>query len=395
MSYIPITPFGRAMTGDVIEHHNITCEPLPETGVNKYDILRELTAARVSFGLSDRTLGVLQALLSFHPETLLDPGPRSGLTVFPSNKSICERLNGMACSTMRRHLASLVNAGLIVRRDSPNGKRFVKRSSVNSQAFGFDLTPLVTRYNEIHEIAVNIRKEVEEFDTLRRTVSLMRRDLAGLAELGAQMHPDSARWDAFSDAALLAARQLRRKLTIDELMKLEVSLQDLLDAAKTYFNIKQTSKMNTNDAQNEQHHHSSNKDKYRSNKKNQRVEKIRLSRQTDLDDDTKRPNVPIGLVATVCLEIGNYSSDRIRTWEQMIEVTKIVRPMMGISSTVWKEAIGSMGAKEVAVVIACMLEKFTEIKSPSAYLKALTKKADLGRFSSGPMVMALARKEGA
>lgn len=45
------------------------------------------------------------------------------MIVFPSNKAICARLNGTPCSKMRRHLSRLVEAGLLMRRDSPNGKR--------------------------------------------------------------------------------------------------------------------------------------------------------------------------------------------------------------------------------------------------------------------------------
>ena len=97
-----------------------------DIAISKWDVLRELAVARQTFALSDRDITVLQALLSFHPATELDlSGPCP--VVYPSNKSICERLNGMPCSTMRRHIARLVQSGLILRRDSPNGKRYARR----------------------------------------------------------------------------------------------------------------------------------------------------------------------------------------------------------------------------------------------------------------------------
>ncbi len=54
---------------------------------------------------------------------------------------------GMPASTLRRHLAVLVDAGLIVRRDSPNGKRYARKNRAGAieLAFGFDLSPLVVR----------------------------------------------------------------------------------------------------------------------------------------------------------------------------------------------------------------------------------------------------------
>ncbi|WP_295316672.1 plasmid replication protein RepC, partial [Roseobacter sp.] len=181
MTYQPVTPFRRAVDAAVIEQITPAGAPLPETPVNKWDVLRNLGPVRQSFGLSDRALVVLQALLSFHPETDLGAGD-GGMIVFPSNASICARLNGMPCSTMRRHLADLVRAGLILRRDSPNGKRFARRGQGELLAFGFDLTPLVRRADEIAERAEEARAAEEQLRRLRLSVSVMRRDLAGLGE---------------------------------------------------------------------------------------------------------------------------------------------------------------------------------------------------------------------
>ena len=90
---------------------------------------------------------VLNALLTFHPETVLSG---DNLVVFPSNEQIALRAHGMPSSTMRRHLAQLVDARLLIRRDSPNGKRYARkgREGAISQAFGFDLSPLVARADE-------------------------------------------------------------------------------------------------------------------------------------------------------------------------------------------------------------------------------------------------------
>ncbi len=384
MSYVPITPFGRALSGEVIEQHRQACDPLPETAVNKYDVLRNLTAARHEFNLSDRTLSVLQTLLSFHPgkELVTDRKP---LTVFPSNKSICERLNGMACSTMRRHLAALVSAGLILRRDSPNGKRYVKRH----QAFGFDLTPLVTRFEEIETLATKARKALEEMDHLRCAVSLMRRDLAGLAEYGAQVHPERRIWDAFKDGALLAARDLRRKLSMEELQDLKETLKKLLSRAKAEFQIEDTAEMITSDAETEQHHHNSNIDKYRASTKAKQTIDVLDCLEKD------EPNVPLEMVLGSCREVNNYSQRPLRNWADLVEAIQVIRPMMGVSQTVWEDAIEIMGQRNASVVLACMLERFSEIETPNGYLKTLTRKARIGKFSSGPMVLALARKEAA
>ena len=82
----------------------------PGASAPKWELFRDLCAARRAFGLSDRDLAVLDALLTFHrADTLSAAGD---LIVFPSNSALSERAHGMAESTRRRHLAALVDAGV-------------------------------------------------------------------------------------------------------------------------------------------------------------------------------------------------------------------------------------------------------------------------------------------
>ena len=102
-------------------------------------MFRAICTARERLGVSERALAILNALLTVHPESALT-GP--SLIVFPSNQMLALRAHGMPATTLRRHLAALVDAGLIIRRDSPNGKRYARkgRGGEIELAFGFDLT---------------------------------------------------------------------------------------------------------------------------------------------------------------------------------------------------------------------------------------------------------------
>lgn len=60
-------------------------------------------------GIQSNSLAVLDALLSFYPEN--DLRQDVPLIVFPSNAQLSLRAHGMAGSTLRRHLAVLVEAG--------------------------------------------------------------------------------------------------------------------------------------------------------------------------------------------------------------------------------------------------------------------------------------------
>jgi replication initiation protein RepC len=412
MDYTPITPFRRTIDAAILKHQAATQEELPPAGANKWEILRELAAARVAFGLSDRDLTVLQALVSFHQATILG-GNDSELIVYPSNKAICERLNGMPCSTMRRHLSNLVQTGFVVRRDSPNGKRYARRYGDERVAFGFDLSPLVRRCQEICEAAEAVRAADERYKRLRATVSLMRRDLAGLAEYGRSLRPDQGVWDQFSDLAALTAQDLRRKLEMENLRRIEAALRSALDHARNLLDGHKAENMSSNDAVSEQHYQNSNKDSYvlepclkkaRDEGVTAKDEDVRVNVDHCKNDgdhilpeheDQLLPNIPLGLVLASCHEFKPYAEQPVRHWHDLVRVADMVRPMMGISPSAWDEAKRYMGPEEASVVVVAMLERFNDIRSPGGYLRSLSAKAATGEFSCGPMIMALMRRDAA
>ena len=98
-------------------------------------------------------------LLSFYPDSELSE--ENGLVVFPSNAQLSLRAHGMADATLRRHLAALVGCGLIIRRDSPNGKRYARKGRAGDveEAFGFSLAPLLARADEFAAAAERVRAD--------------------------------------------------------------------------------------------------------------------------------------------------------------------------------------------------------------------------------------------
>ena len=396
MEYTPISPFMRP-----ISHAHLRVIERPEASVpgrpvNKWELLRELSKAQAAFGVSERDLTVLQGLLSFFPDDAL--GGNAEMVVFPSNKAICERLNGMPCSTMRRHLARLVDAGLLQRRDSPNGKRYVRKHGEERVAFGFDLSPLYCQSEEIARAAEAVREAEERVRRLREVVSLMRRDLAALAEFGDEMQPGLGIWDQLRDKAILTARALRRKLSIEDLAAYRADLEALLDQARNIIDGSETEEMNTNDARSERHHHNSNKESIDLEPALEKSGAAAGVPDVDTDEpvadvdeqDTRHlPKIPLHLVIAACPSLKTFYQGEIRHWHQLFDAACHVRPAMGISASAWEEAQRFMGPEQASIVVAAMLERFEDIRSPGGYLRALTAKAVAGEFSCGPMVMAL------
>ena len=396
MEYTPISPFMRP-----ISHAHLRVVERPDASVlgepvNKWELLRELSKAQAAFGVTERDLTVLQGLLSFFPDDAL--GGNAEMVVFPSNKAICERLNGMACSTMRRHIARLVDAGLLMRRDSPNGKRYVRKHGEERVAFGFDLSPLYCRSEEVARAAEAVREAEDRVRRLREVVSLMRRDLAALAEFGEEIQPGFGLWDQLRDKAVLTARALRRKLTLEELSAYRADLEALLDHAQNVIDGPETEEMSTNDAKFERHHHNSNEESIDFEPALEKggaaagapdVEADAPAAEVEEAGTRRVPKIPLHLVIAGCPSLRTFYQGDIRHWHQLFDAACHVRPAMGISASAWEEAQRFMGPEQASIVVVAMLERFADIRSPGGYLRALTSKAAAGEFSCGPMVMAL------
>lgn len=400
MEYTPLSPFMRPIS----RSHLQRVDPDPPNAlsrpVNKWQLLRELSKAQAAFGVTERDLTVLQGLLSFFPDDAL--GGNAEMVVFPSNKAICERLNGMPCSTMRRHLARLVDVGLLRRRDSPNGKRYLRRDAESAVCFGFDLTALYQKADEIARAAEAVREAEGRLRRLREAVSLMRRDLMALAEYGVETRPALPLWADLCEAGADAARALRRKLSMEDLDRLRTDLSTWLDKARDAIDGAYSTEMITSDDRNGQHYHNSNTDLH--------VLEPALNQgmvaggPTDLpaevpedsvEDTRPATRIPLHLVTESCPTIATYYQSPIRHWHQLYDAASQVRAAMGISPSAWEEAQRFMGPEQAAVVIVAMLERFADIRSPGGYLRALTAKAAEGQFSVGPMVMALVGRRSA
>ncbi len=178
------TPFGRrpAKLAQIQAHSKVRASREPNFKVNKWKVLRDICDARAQLKLRDRSLAVLKALVSFHPE--LELSVDQNLVVFPSNTELASRANGIAETTLRDNLALLVDAGLVQRRDSPNGKRYARKNSSGKivVAFGLSLLPLVTRAEELALLAEEVRAERRRLCITRERITLLRRDIRKLID---------------------------------------------------------------------------------------------------------------------------------------------------------------------------------------------------------------------
>jgi replication initiation protein RepC len=271
-------------------------------------------------------------------------------------------------------------------------------------AFGFDLSPLYCRTEEIARAADAVREAEDRVRRLREVVSLMRRDLAALAEFGEEIQPGYGLWDQLRDKAVLTARALRRKLTLEELSAYRADLEALLDHARDAIDGPETEEMNTNDDCFERHHHNSNTNHIDLEPALEKGGAAAGAPDEDTEapdanvegaDTRSLPKIPLHLVIAACPSLKTFYQGDIRHWHQLFDAACHIRPAMGISASAWDEAQRFMGPEQASIVLAAILERFSDIRSPGGYLRALTSKAAAGEFSCGPMVMALMSRRSA
>lgn len=385
------------MTAALVKQAQAARQAVSIQHINKWEIFRELCAAKSAYGVTDRELTVLNALLSFHQDATLSDN--ASLIVFPSNKALSERAHGMAESTLRRHLAGLVDAGLIRRHDSPNGKRYATRDYDGelSRAFGFDLRPLLEQGRAITQAANEARAAAHQLRRLREEVTVMKRDAVKLTAYGADQI-GGAHWDGLQARLLDLHKRLRRKLDPSELRDIRRELQALLTTIQSYLAL-QTKELSGNDADIERHHQNSNTDSHDSElcHENGEATADHSDNTPDAGEEGRgqtTPNIPLYLILKATPDILPYAGDGIQSWRDLIETAQTLRGMMGISPDAWQQALQKMGPVNAAITLACILQRISDIRSPGGYLRALATKAGQGAFSPGPMVMALLNGEG-
>src|SRR5258708_2026166 len=397
-SHSPTTPFGRrSLTLAHVASQLGATAPPPEKVVHKWNIFHAICTARPRLGVSERSLSVLNALLTFHPETALTG--EDDLIVFPSNEKLTLRAHGTPASTLRRHLAVLVDAGLIIRRDSPNGKRYARKGNAGEieLAFGFDLSPLVVRSEEFEHLAADIEAEARALKLVRERITLCRRDIAKMIATGVEEGVPTRRggqgpahWQEVHAAFRAMLAQIPRTATrqqlepiADELSQLADDVLNLLEA-----HVKSTNP-SVNESQSERHIQNSNThtpidlEPSLQEARAGRVEpKLQPSRVAE-------GSYPLGMVLSACPDIVDYAKGGIiSNWRDFLATAAAVRSMLGIIPSAWPNAHTFLRQPQAAVVVACILQRGTTIRSAGGYLRGLTRKAEVGEFSLGPILMA-------
>ncbi|WP_041699154.1 plasmid replication protein RepC [Allorhizobium ampelinum] len=387
------TPFGRRpMTLALVKRQIADTEIRSGKSADKWMIFRDVKEARETYKLPPYSIAVLDALLTFYPEKELRQDAQ--LIVFPSNAQLMVRANGMSGATLRRHLAILVDVGMIVRKDSPNGKRYARKdgSGEIERAFGFDLSPLLARSEEFALAAQQVATDRREFLKAKESLTLCRRDVRKVISAAIEEGAEGD-WEAVESVYLDIVRRIPRTPSASDLAQVLDELQLLFDEVINRLDLVDNSEdISSNAAQSERHIQ---------NSKTESINELEHSsenKQGAKPSETGRPKrepvkaFPLGMVLRACPQISDYGpGGQIASWRDLMSAAVVARSMLGVSPSAYQTACETLGPENAAAVMACILERGGHINSAGGYLRALTQRAEKGEFSLGPMLMALTR----
>ena len=385
------TPFGRRpMTLALVRRQEASADIKHGKTADKWKVFRDTSAAMDQLGIPSNSLAVLDALLSFHPDNELRQD--ASLIVFPSNMQLALRAHGMAGATLRRHLAVLVEAGLIVRKDSANGKRYARKDQAGGieHAFGFDLSPLLARSEELALMAQQVIADRASFRAAKENLTICRRDVRKLISAAMEEGADGD-WQAIEGVYVALVARIPRVPTLaainDILHEMRMLQQEVVNRLVEQQN---NEKNSTNAAHTEQHIQNSKSESL--NELEPRSEKEQEAKPSESHRPKNEPvkAFPLGVVLRACPQIVDYgSAGQISSWRDLMTAAVVARSALGISPSAYQDACEAMGPENAAATVACILERSNMINSAGAYLRDLTRRSQRGEFSLGPMIMAL------
>lgn len=291
---------------------------------DRFRLIEILRLAAPALALGPSVVATVDALLSCLPPK------RTHDVVHASNETLTARCHGITDRTLRRHIAELVSIGLLRRIDSPNGKRYAKRSTLEGMAmrFGLDLSPLFASFGRLCDLAKARQDEDNQCSWLRARlrIALQR------SETASESHPE-------------AQALLRRK--VDSRV-----LQGWLDRLAPLDDITGPNDMSASNSQNVRHQQNSEK---------------------ELKNDTAAEDIADPrMIEGICEEAASFLVTPIRTPDDILIHAERMAPMIGIDRQTFDLARQSKGGFGAALTVWIVLELAARLQRPAAYFRAIT-----------------------
>ncbi|WP_371682891.1 plasmid replication protein RepC [Bradyrhizobium sp. SK17] len=244
-------------------------------------------------------------------------------------------------------------------------------------------------------MAADIEAEARALKLVRERITLCRRDIAKMIATGIEEGVPTRRggqgpadWQEVHAAFRSIVDQIPRTATRQELEPVAEELSqladDVLNLLKTH--IKSTNP-SANESHSERHIQNSNTEPFIDLEPSLHEGRAARAKPKPQPPRVAEGTYPLGMVLSACPDIVDYAKGGISNWRDLLATAAVVRSMLGISPSAWEEAQTVLGEMPAAIVVACILQRGAAIRSAGGYLRGLTRKAEAGEFSLGPILM--------
>jgi replication initiation protein RepC len=399
-------------TIEVAETHKFSSEMQPG------QVLAAFKAAAPYLGLRPNVVHAIDWLFRFTDP--LDWQPSSRPIVWPSAAMQQQEL-GLGPSQAKNLNRHLVELGLVVMRDSPNGKRYGRRDPQGRivEAYGFDLSPLASRCAEFRAQAEAGREERARVQALRRRATIARNGIRQLLETAVEQRIAGRDWEAHQEAASAASRGLAalgssvemgmavarlERLQSDMRRYLEATLEVVASRAES-----QCSPMNNNPKEPENWPHITTTNQFLNLKDtviaSKKSSSLRVSSgenhpssgfvnhtgnhrtpsaqhglgKVRTDSGSLLKITPVELVK-LAPRLKSYLNNQAPSWPEIVDAADWLRDEMGISKHIWGDACLAMGREQAAIAVAIVSAKPPAHfrGSPGGYFHGMVSKAKAG-----------------
>ncbi len=334
--------------------------PLGGSFHSKYEIINHITKIRKLIGLGHGAINFLRACIS------LDIDEENNHVIFAKNATLAERAGGMSIRSVQYNLSKFIRSGLMVRKSSSNGKRYVDYH--DGQIYGLDLSPLFSKAKFFADLATEEdmkQKSVKRIKVAQRNIKdiFSGESSEKIAPLKEKYYSliERLNFDGNTRELLLLSEEFEALLEIihEDLYKIP-SLEKKMDnpdeksiscmlPCKFCMHIEYINNNYSDSAFDF------------SKTKNENISHSDLVLPFDSKPEVKL-NTPIKSV-----------------WSP--EDQRGLPGILGIGSKLWSEAVFAFNGPENARVVIDSIQMKEGILKPGGYLKHLIRQAELGNFS--------------
>jgi replication initiation protein RepC len=377
---------------------------LPDGVTVHGQLLAAFKAAAPRLGLSTRLVHTIDWLFKF---TQPQDWEREGRPIVWPSALLQQEALGLSETQAKRLNRSLIEAGLVTMKDSPNGKRYGKRDPKGRivEAYGFDLSPLAARYGDFVRLAEEGRAEREAMGRLRRRATIARKGIVQILETARDYALEGEEWATLERDAQTIVQALKRVERPDEMEMGITSLEQRQRGARARLEtLLKDVKKTPSGIENEPHQYTYNQNPYLfkdtviASKASSEATEPSVSQSPEPEPQNRpekgtvhgvRPDELVRLAP----RLRSYLRRPNPTWPEIIDAANWLRHDLDVSKSLWGDACITMGRNLAAVALAIVSTKDPEHfrTTPGGYFHGMVQKAKAGELHLERTVWALRR----